>query len=256
MALIDRLELRFSRYAIPGLIRYVVIFNALLFILGRVSPGYLNALTLDPEKIMQGEVWRLITYIFIPQTTNFLFAAMAVMFLWFVGDSLENTWGAFRLNVFYFTGIIFNTIAAFFLGGDGTYLNFSLLLAFATLFPDEVVLLLIIPMKVKWLAWIYVVLLVVGAITQPIAVKAGIVVSLFNYFLFFGPTFFRNRLQRGQAIARKAKFEAASLPEDSIMHRCAVCGRTDVTHPHLDFRVSADGNDYCVEHLPKKTPAS
>lgn len=254
MPLLDRLEARFSRFAIPGLIRYVMAFNALIFLLEFVNPGYASLLALDPAKILDGQVWRLVTYIFIPEASNAIFVAIAIMFFWYVGDRLEAAWGAFRLNLFYFTGMFFSIVAAFFLGGSGTYLNLSLLLAFATLFPDEEILFMfILPLKMKWLAWVSVVLLAVGALALPLSAKAGIVVSLFNYFLFFGPEFFRNRLQRRVAIVRKAKFEEASIPESSAMHRCSVCGRTDLSNPRLDFRVASDGNDYCLDHLPKKT---
>jgi hypothetical protein len=150
--------------------------------------------------------------------------------------------------------MFFTTLAAFFFGGTGIYLTLSLFLAFATLFPDmEVLLLFIIPVKVKWLAWIYVVLLIVGSLFLPLFAKIGIIVSLCNYFLFFGPDFIRAQMQKGKVAVRRAQFEQNSIPLDEAVHRCKVCGRTEISHPQLDFRVASDGGDYCTEHLPKRS---
>ena len=111
MSLLDRLEQRFGRFAIPGLIRYVVALNAVVYILIRMNPAFLGVLTLSPAAIMQGEVWRLFTYILIPQFGSFLLpgwlaAAIYLMFLWWVGNGLEAAWGSFRLNLYYFAGML------------------------------------------------------------------------------------------------------------------------------------------------------
>ncbi len=82
-------------------------------------------------------------------------------------------------------------------------------------------------------------------------VRIGIIVSLLNYVLFFGPGFFTNQVQRQKSASRREKFERSLLSGDEAMNRCVVCGRTEITHPNLDFRVTSDGKDYCVEHLPK-----
>src|SRR5215210_5140441 len=121
MTFLDSLERRFGRFAIPGLIRIVVGFNALVFVLHKLNPGYLAMLDLIPARVLQGEVWRLVTYIFIPQFgsgffPDWLSAIFYLGFLWFVGDGLEQAWGAFRLNLFYIVGMIGTTAAAFFFG--------------------------------------------------------------------------------------------------------------------------------------------
>ncbi|MEO8205061.1 MAG: rhomboid family intramembrane serine protease [Chthoniobacterales bacterium] len=256
MAFLHRLENFLSRFAIPGLIRYIAILNALVFILIKLTPGYASILALDPQKVLQGEVWRLASYIFIPETGSYIFIIFAVMFLWFVGEQLEAAWGTFRLNLFYFSGMIFTTIAAFFFGGagTGTYLNLSLLLAFATLFPDTQILLYFIPVKAKWLGWIAVAFLVWGSLSFPLYAKAGILISLCNYFLFFGPAFIRAQMQRGKVAVRRNQFKQDSIPDEEAMHRCPVCGRTNLSHPDLEFRVAEDGEDYCQDHLPNKNP--
>ncbi|MEO6847186.1 MAG: hypothetical protein ABI443_06735, partial [Chthoniobacterales bacterium] len=163
----------------------------------------------------------------------------------------------FRLNLFYFTGMFFTTLAAFFLGsGTGDFLTLSLFFAFATLFPEAQLLLLVIPVKAKWLAWFYLALLVYGCLSFPFVAQVGVVISFLNYFLFFGPGFLKGQIQKGKVAARRAEFERNSLPEDESVHRCKVCGRTEISHPQLDFRVTEDGGDYCTDHLPKRSAAA
>lgn len=169
MSLFDRLEYRFGRFAIQGLIRYVVGLNILVYILTKFNSDYFFALALWPQKILQGQVWRLVTYIFIPQFGSGIMpewfnAAMYMLFLWWVGNGLEHALGSFRMNLYYFTGMIGVTIAAFMesylFGGFGggfaaAMLNTSLLFAFAQYYPDEVIFIMyILPAKVKWIAWI------------------------------------------------------------------------------------------------------
>jgi membrane associated rhomboid family serine protease len=125
MTWLDSLERRFGRFAIPGLIRIIVALTALVYILALLNPGFLNVLTLDPARILQGEVWRLITYIFIPRSIGQpgsmiqpLWLLLALWFLLFIGDRLEHAWGAFRLNLYFLVGMIGTTIAAFLFGAQ------------------------------------------------------------------------------------------------------------------------------------------
>src|SRR6266567_9295351 len=116
MRLLDKLERRFGFLGIPGLMRIVVGFNALVFLLVRLNPGFRFVLELDPERIRHGEIWRLVTYIFLPRTASVLWIILFLWFLWFIGDGLEQTWGAFRLTLYFFVGMIGTTAAAFFFG--------------------------------------------------------------------------------------------------------------------------------------------
>jgi hypothetical protein len=263
MAWIDRLEHRFGRFAIPGLIRIVVIFYALVFILLRLNPYFYEALTLEPAKILRGEVWRLVSYIFIPHigggpvailsgsALDYLWAIFALMFLWMMGESLE-AWGSFRLNLYYFTGMIGATIAAFFLGGESTgiYLQLSILFAFATLFPNHTILfMLIIPLQMKWVGWIAFAGVALTFLGASAGAKAAILICLGNYLLFLGPEILRNRKNSVEIAVRRHRFESNKQSEDEPLHRCVICGRTDQSDPDLEFRVGSDGEDYCMEHL-------
>jgi len=244
---LDRLEKAAGRFAVPGLIRYVVAFNALVYLLLLVSPGYAEMLALDRSAILRGEVWRLVSWIFLPNTSSPIWIFFYLMFTWWLGESLEAVWGAFRLNLYYLIGVIGCTVAALVFGiSAGNFLlTLSLLFAIATVAPDEQVLLLIFPVKLKWLALISLVypwglLLVVG----PLGVKAMIVVCLANYLVFFGPGWVR-RFREGRTIRRPSK---TSGPLETL-HRCEACGVTEVTAPDTEFRVAPDGKEYCSKHL-------
>src|SRR5438094_4871092 len=116
MTWLDKLERRLRFLAVPGLMRIVVAFNALVFLLVRLNPGFRFVVDLDPGRIRHGEIWRLITYIFLPQTDSFLWVFLLLWFLWFIGEGLEQAWGAFRLTLYFIVGMIGTTAAACFFG--------------------------------------------------------------------------------------------------------------------------------------------
>jgi membrane associated rhomboid family serine protease len=238
----------------------VVAFNALVFVLYKVNPEFLSLLTLDPDKILHGEVWRLVSYIFIPQFggmfSDYLSVLLYLWFLWFVGDGLEHSMGAFRLNFYFLLGMIGTTVAAFFFGGNfsSAMITASLFYAFARFYPDmEIYLFFILPVKVKWLAWGFAFFLLLGFVTGSMSYRMAVAAALANYLIFFGPEIYRDARHRKTVTTRRREFEKATEPESPALHRCAVCGRTEISHPDLDFRVGNDGSDYCVEHLPGKT---
>ncbi len=255
MQWIDTLERRFGHLAIPHLIRLVVFFNAFVWILLQVNPEFVHALTLDTSLVRQGQVWRLFSYIFIPPPTSFLWIAFALMFFWMLGEGLEQAWGSFRLNLFYLVGMIGTTVAAWLTPGGTTnvYLNLSVLFAFATLYPNyEILLFLILPLKIKWLAWASFGFLLLTFFSGSITLQAAIAASFVNYALFFGRDLWQLARHRKQVTSRRRRFEEAAATADDPLHRCAVCQRTDESDPDLEFRVSSDDEEYCVDHLPLK----
>jgi membrane associated rhomboid family serine protease len=256
MSWLNSLERRAGFLAVPGLIRIIAGFNALVFILGRLNPEFLQQLALDRHQVLRGQVWRLITYIFIPPTNSFIWIIFAILFLWFIGEGLEQAWGAFRLTVFYFVGMIGTTVAAFFFGSNfsNTMLNASLFFAFARFYPDEIIyVFFILPVKVKWLAWISAALLIFGFVTGPNSYRMALLAAFGNYFIFFGPEIFlaaRNR--RGSSVRRK-RFKGEMRSKEEPLHKCAVCEATELTDSNLEFRVALDGEEYCTAHLPSAT---
>jgi len=251
--MIDCLERHLSRFAIPGLIRYVVALNALVFILVRLIPEYAQVLALDPAAILHGEVWRLVSWIFLPQTPSLFWILFYLLFTWWLGDLLEESWGAFRLNAYYFLGMALCIASALLFGASGgnLFLNLSLFLAVATLAPNlEILLLFVLPVKIKWVALFSLIFPAGILLLGPLAEKMVVVMCLGNYLLFFAPAYFRGALESQRVRGRRTRFEAAKLPADESLHRCTVCGATEHSNPDADFRVAADGREYCTTHLP------
>jgi membrane associated rhomboid family serine protease len=249
----DVLGRRLPWLGTPGVLKAVVLLNALTFLLVTIDPAYAGMLALIPEKVRQGELWRLVTYIFIPQTSSAFWVFFLLLFMWFLATALEEHWGALKLNVFYLVGMIGCTIAAFFFGGgsSNTFLNLSLFFAFATLAPNyEIFLFFILRARVKYIAWVLAGMLALQFALLPLPAKMAMAASLANYLLFFLPGFVRETATRRNDAARLRKFRSA---EESTVHRCAQCGRTEASDPDLDFRVSADGEEYCTEHLPRSS---
>jgi membrane associated rhomboid family serine protease len=258
----DRIGQLAGRCAVPGLIRYVALFNALVFILHLLAPGYDSILDLDPSLVMRGQVWRLVTWIFIPETLSPFWIFFALLFLLYLGDGLEAAIGPGKLTLFYLSGMAACTAVsfAFSLAGDGgssltranTFLNLSLLLAFATVYPDfKVLVFFVLPMRIAWLALISAALMILSSIGQPPVVAATLGAAFLNYLLFFG-----SDLRGYLGILRPAAKLAPALrgnrePVAESLHRCEECGRTELSHPDLEFRVTASGHEYCREHLKR-----
>jgi hypothetical protein len=255
---LNTLERKFGNIAIPHLVRWVVLFNAIGYTLYHINPLFLSFFSLDSSKVMEGEVWRLVTFLFIPPDFDPLWIAFTLYFMFIMGEALEHEWGAFRLNFFYVVGMISTTVIAFFFRPgqiDSTYLNTNLFLAFATLFPEYVIyLFFIIPVKVKWLGILTGVFLFGSILLGSVPTKLAVIISLVNYFIFFGPSIYAEMKLRRKAVRARSRFntDRSSQKSDSF-HLCNVCKRTELDSNELVFRVAADGNEYCFEHLPKKT---
>ncbi|MDB6148906.1 MAG: hypothetical protein JWQ44_354 [Chthoniobacter sp.] len=263
MKWLDRAERKFEHLAIPNLIRVIVGFNVLVFVLYKLNPAVLSLLELDPEAVKRGEVWRLVTYIFIPSVgaplVDWLFTALYLWSLWWVGNGLEEAIGSFRFNVFYLLGMVGTTVAAFFTDSNfsSVMLNASMFFGFARFYPDMVIyVMMILPVKVKWMAWVSGAMLLLGFIGGAWEYRLAVIAALSNYLLFFGREIFQDARHRGEVQTRRRRFEKAQLPADEALHTCATCGRTEHVAPDLEFRVAKDGNEYCSEHLPRTPVAS
>ena len=259
MTFLDKLERRFGFLGVPGLIRIVIGLTALVWIVVSLNPDFRFALDLDPSRILRGEVWRLVTYIFLPPTFSF-WIILVLWFLWFIGEGLERAWGAFRLTLYFFVGMIGTTSAAFFFGArfSNSMLVTSLFFAFARFYPDEVIyILFILPAKIKWIAWATAAILLVNFVVGTMSYRMALVAAFANYLIFFGPEILRESRHRGEVSKRRQRFDSQSRGETEPLHKCAVCGATELSDPNLDFRVARDGEEYCMAHLPKvQTPGS
>ncbi len=255
---LDKLERKFGRVAIPGLINYIVLLNAVIFILMRFSPASAHNITnkfiLVPELVLKGQVWRLITYIFIPPTNSLLWIIIALYFYYMIGNALEQEWGSFRFNLYYFMGMLGTTIAAFVSGipVSATYINLSLFLAFARLYPDfEILIYFIIPVKMKYIAWFNWLFIGYSIVVLPIPYKLAPIASIINYFIFFGKDIINRTNTSRKSYHTRQKFKA-SMPTKATIHKCTTCGITEKDNPDMDFRYCSKCNgdyEYCMDHL-------
>lgn len=257
MKWLDKLERKFGRYAISGLMNYIVILNGIVFALIFVdrTGAVISKLALFPSLVLKGEIWRLVTFLFIPPTRSLFFIIFTLYFYTLIGTSLENAWGSFRFNVFYLVGVL-GTIGAAFLTGQGVtavYLNLSLFLAFAKLYPDfEVLIFFVLPVKMKILAFIYWFYLANTLLFNPLPAKIAAIVSLLNYFLFFGRDIVRNTKRSYRVLDNRKRFQSKFKSSDQPIHRCTVCGLTEKDDPKMEFRYCSKCTgdyEYCMDHL-------
>ncbi len=273
---LDKLERKLGRFAIPNLTVYLLIGYVIGFGIVYLMPDMVGYLTLEPALILRGQVWRLISWVLIPPTGNLISLVFLVLLYYSLGTALERTWGSFRYNVYIFSGLLFTVLAVFglyafyyfrygvevplsMIGLIGTnYITMSIFLAFAAIYPNmEVMLYFILPIKMKWMALVYVVLAGYDFINGGIGIRVAIGASLLNFVIFFLSTSTQNFKRFGpKEQARKAKFKKQSRPHmtytNGAHHRCAVCGRTELDDPCLEFRFCSkcNGNyEYCQDHL-------
>ena len=278
MKFIDKLERKFGRFGIPNLTIYMIVCYVIGYALMIVNPGILNWLSLEPAYILRGQVWRLVTWVlYPPSTSGVLWFAIAVLFFYYpIGTSLERTIGTFKYMLYILSGIVFTIIGAFILyfllGGNvlvGSvfstyYISLSTFLAYALCYPDmQVLLMFIIPVKMKWMAIFYVVIVVYEMIQYIMAgawyLVIPIVASLLNFIIFYFGTKDFSRYNPKE-VHRRNEFRRAMEPQGRMKsgsgsvtkHKCAICGRTELDDPNLEFRFCSrcNGNyEYCQDHL-------
>ncbi len=190
-SLLDKLDRKIGKYAPKYIMTIIVIGTAIVwaleyFVAARTGIWISWYLMFDKAAILQGQVWRVVTFLFVPDEYNPVFLAISLYFYWMIGNALEKEWGAFKFDLFYFCGVLC-TIGAGFITGYASvfYLNLSLFLAFAILYPDyQVLLFFFIPVKMKWLAIVDAVSIVLLLIFNTWAGRIAIFVALFNLILF------------------------------------------------------------------------
>jgi membrane associated rhomboid family serine protease len=256
---LNRLERRFPNLAIEGLIRYISLFMLTAFFLNQSGVMPYQMLYLDREAILAGEVWRLFTFLLIPASSNLFFLLFELSILVMCADGLESRWGSLKLTAYYFTGAAANILMALLLPETqfGSYnLYLSLFLGFATIFPDfEILLFFVIPVKIKYLAILSGGLMMFNLAVAPLYLKAGIVLSIANYLLFFAGEAVNTIRHNHRQTVRSAAFTKAIRRETEYRHVCCVCKANEISHPQLQFRYCTcaecgpSGKAFCLEHL-------
>jgi hypothetical protein len=272
MSLISRLERRFGWLAVPNLTIVLIAGQVALYVAARVAPQgvSIERVMLDPQRVVDGEVWRIVTFLFTPPRDKSIFVIFYFLLLYLFGTTLEHHWGEFRYNLFIFIGYAANVAAAFIAWGvfnrtpelaavagqlgstvaSNYFLYGSLFLAFARLYPDFIInLFFILPIRIKWLAllaWLgYAYTFLVGGGMERMLVVANVL----NYILFFGREHWREfrHGHRRRSFQAKAK-KATAAPK----HACRVCGLNSDESPKTLFRYCskcAGQACYCPDHI-------
>lgn len=276
-AAVERFAYNHPRFGISNLMKYIVIGNVIVYLLLMLSNyGSISFLAFHWGAVLKGEIWRLITFIFVPATTSPLSFLLSTYFVYFIGNLLEREWGTPKFNLYYFSGMVLTIlvgIAGYYFPGSSTvygtyYINLSMFLAFAALYPDmQVLLFMIIPIKVKWLAYFDIALFLLDTVTSLLArdyLNALLpVIALLNFLVFFWTAItneigYRRRRSQHQTSHQTIQFKSAvrqqrkKEAERGYRHKCSVCGRTDTEFPDLEFRYCsrcAGYHCFCQDHI-------
>jgi len=258
---------------------YIVFMSAAVYLLHEFeiivafqTRSLIEFLQFHPVLILRGEVWRLITWIFIPLNNNIFFTAIMLYFYYFVGSTLEREWGTAKFTVYYIFAILANLAYGFIITFVfrvvpyivPNYINLSMFFAFAAYFPDfQIRLFFIIPIKVKWMALInagfFALSIIMSLINNNVFMALLPIVALLNFFIFCGEKVLSYlRPHRSRVSPRTISFKQAarrakrSQEKKPYRHKCAVCGKTDTDYPDMEFRYCSrcDGyHCYCIDHI-------
>ncbi len=270
MGFLNKMERKFGKYAIQNLTFWLIGAWVLGFIIQITMPDVLQLLLLEPRMILQGQVWRIVSWLLIPPPVNILFLIFFLSCYYFIGISIEQAIGTFRYNVYLIGGILCSILGAFFLYGfyylakvrsvagigyyfSTQYITMSLFLAFAVIFPNiEFRLYFLIPIKAKWMGIVDVIWMVFMFIASNAAGRTAILASLMNFLIFFFTTRNYHRVSPKEIHRKQVYRQQMRQAQNITRHKCAICGRTERDGADLEFRFCSkcDGNyEYCQEHL-------
>ena len=251
-------------FGVPNLMKYVTIVNAVFWLLNLVNPLLISYLVFSPYHILRGQVWRLVTFAFIPETGG-VWALVAFYFYYWVGTTLERYWGTGQFTIFFFSGLLLTAVYGFViyfltginLGATAQYVCLSMFFSFAALFPDmQVLLFFVIPIKMKWLALVDAALFLAEIVSNPFPVNLLPLVAILNFFLFCGGDLLRLIPRRPSKSTVNFRRESQRIRREEAQklynHKCAVCGKTDRDYPDLEFRYCsrcAGYHCFCEEHI-------
>lgn len=282
----SKFEKKFGKYAIPNLTVILLLCYGVGYVLELVHLDLLPYLTLNPYLILQGQIWRLVTWILIPPGGFDIFTLLMLWVYYNIGTVLERTWGTYKYNVYLLSGMLFTIVASFlclgvflllnpnlgemilyngflmsrelffslqFMAFSTYYINLSIYLAFAATYPDmQMLLMFVVPVKIKWLAILDVILMVYTLFVGDIFTKFAVGAALINVGLFYLINI-KGLQYSPRQIKRRAQFKQDIRRNSGVTkHKCAICGRTDEDEESVEFRFCSkcNGNyEYCQYHL-------
>jgi len=261
MNLMDRLERRFGRLSFPGFLRYYALFHLMVYSMQIINEDIGSLLDFDREKILAGEVWRMVTFLF-ASSGNLGVSVLGVVFFFFlmrimmmISDALEESWGVFKTSMFHYFAIcgllLGNFVMPVAMPFSGFILYGSAFFAFATLFPRVVWhLFLIIPVEVRFIAMFKAVLLLLTILADP-RVLPFLILGYGNYLLWVVLPIWRGSQRTTVQKTFKKKLKGGFGDDEEPFHKCVECHRNDVMDPEREFRVGEDGQEYCDLCLEK-----
>ncbi len=253
MGLLDKLERRAGRFALPNVTLIIIIGQVICYALLMSEAVDLRSITLVAEKVLQGQLWRLLTFIIIAPVENPVFAFFAWYLFYLMGTALEHQWGVFRYNVFLLIAYIATVAVSFITPTEDLtngFIGGSVFLAFAFLYPEfQVYLFFLLPVKVKWLALITWIFYFLSFAFGSWTIRLTVLASVSNFLLFFG----RDIVVRMKSARRRMAVRARqAVEENKPFHRCTVCRSTDQSHPDMEFRYCGACKPvrcYCMDHI-------
>jgi hypothetical protein len=265
MSILSRLDSKFGRFAVPNLTVILIIGQVFMYAAQQLNPGQrgfdiLERIRMYPDRVLAGEYWRVITFLFDPPITNLIFAVFFWYMFYLMGTTLEVTWGTFRYNVYLLIGYLASVASAFAtyfalervpgIDVSNGFLYGSVFLAFARFFPDfTLYVMFVIPIKIKWIAMFQWGMYGYWFLFGPWMMKAMIAASVANYLLFFGRDIWQGVKQGHRHMRHHAR---ALRAPPRIVHACRTCGITSDDAPHMQFRYCSkcEGDAcYCPAHL-------
>jgi len=251
-------------FGIENLMRYISIANVAFWLLSAVNPVFLSYLSFDAALILRGQVWRLVSFMLYPPSTGIL-AFIAFYFYYWIGSTLEQYWGKGQFTIYFFSGVVLTVVYGFiiyFTTGlsirlDSQFIYLSMFFSFAALFPDmQVLFMYIIPVKMKYLAIIDALFFLFSVISNPFPVNLLPIVAVLNFLVFCGGDLFRHMPAKASKSTVNFRRESRRIRKEQesrlYTHKCAVCGRTDVDYPGLEFRYCSRCQGYhcfCIDHI-------
>lgn len=251
---LNKLERKYGKYSIHGLMKYIVAANLAVFLLESINPGLIINLGLIPQDVMQGQIWRIFTFILIPPNSSAFWLLFTLYFYFIIGTGLEQAWGSFKFNIYYLVGVVATILVSLISGEYATtfYLNLTLFLAFASIYPNhEVLVFFVLPVKMKYLAIFDAILILQSFVMGGFDIKLMVLASLANYFIFFGKDFITLFKRRKVVKKNKDRFKVIEM-KDYVRHKCTVCGITDREDPNMEFRYCSKCSghkEYCMNHI-------
>ena len=263
MRLVDRFCYKHPNFGIPGLARYIAVGSGAAWVIGLINHVLYGYLSFNAQAVLHGQIWRLISFMFVPYDTSWL-GIISILFYFWVGSTLEQYWGSGKFTVYVLVNMLLTIVCGFLMYAFGysvsitaSYVYLAMFFAFAVYFPDmQVLFMMIIPIKMKYLAALDAVLFLLAIVRNPFPLNLVPIVAILGFLLFCGAELFSRIPKRDSARTINFRRESARIRREQrdqlYHHKCAVCGRTDTDYPDLQFRYCsrcAGYHCFCEDHI-------